>query len=171
MLYLRPVQGPEGCSPTTGLAPRKAGNLSGGHSHTQNKLKRTNWKDPNGNGQGNVTTDAIFTLKQILEKRREFNLPMCILFIDYEKTYDNANREKRWQILNDENIPFQLQKAIQSLYKNSKICIKYYDGQLSDPVNTNKGVKQGYGLSPDLFNIYINKIIEEWKQKLTMESS
>jgi hypothetical protein len=29
------------------------GNLSGGHSHTRNKLKRTNWKDPKDNDQGN----------------------------------------------------------------------------------------------------------------------
>jgi hypothetical protein len=31
------------------------------------------------------TTDAIFTLQQILEKRREFNLPTFIPFVDYEK--------------------------------------------------------------------------------------
>jgi hypothetical protein len=89
---------------------------------------------------------------------------MYILFSDYEKAYDNVNREKLWQILHDENITFQLQKSIQSLYKNSKICIKYYDGQISDPINTNKRVKKGCGLSPDLFNIYINEIIKEWKQ-------
>jgi hypothetical protein len=38
--------------------------------------------------------DAIFTLQQIIEKRREFNLPTFILFIDYEKAYDNLNRER-----------------------------------------------------------------------------
>jgi retron-type reverse transcriptase len=35
--------------------------------------------------------------------------------------------------------------------------------QISDPVKTNKGVRQGCGPSPDLCNIYINKSIKEWK--------
>jgi hypothetical protein len=37
-------------------------------------------------------------------------------------------------------------------------------GQISEPINTNKGVRQGCELSPDLFNIYINKAMREWKQ-------
>jgi hypothetical protein len=40
------------------------------------------------------TTDAICTLQQILEKRREFNLPTFILFVDYEKAYDNLTPTK-----------------------------------------------------------------------------
>jgi hypothetical protein len=99
-----------------------------------------------------------------LEKQGEFNLPTFTLFIEYEKAYDNLNREKLWQILREEDIPTQLLKAIQSLYKISKICIKYNEGQTSEPINTNKGVRQGCGLSPALFNIYINKAIKEWKQ-------
>jgi hypothetical protein len=117
-----------------------------------------------GLGQEELLRMQFSHYNKFWKKRREFNLPTYILFIDYEKAYDNVNRGKLWQLLHDENIPFQFQKAIQSLYKNSKVCIKYYDGQLSDPINTNKGVKQGWGLSPDLFNIYINKIIKEWKQ-------
>jgi hypothetical protein len=31
--------------------------------------------------------DAIFTLQQILEQRREFNLPTFILFVDYVKAW------------------------------------------------------------------------------------
>jgi hypothetical protein len=42
--------------------------------------------------------------------------------------------------------------------------MKYNDGQISEPINANKGVRQGCGLSSDLFNIYINKAIKEWKQ-------
>jgi hypothetical protein len=53
------------------------------------------------------------------------------------------------------------------LYKSSEICVKcdYNEGQISEPVSINKGVRQGYGLLPDLFNIYVNKAIKEWKQK------
>jgi hypothetical protein len=119
--------------------------------------------------RGRSTMDAIFTLQQILEKQREFNLPTFILFVKYEKAYDSLNQGKLSQILRDEDIPTQLLKAIHSLYQNSKISIKYNDGQISEPINTNKGVRQGCGLSSDLFNIYINKAIKEWKQTTQSE--
>lgn len=35
--------------------------------------------------------------------------------------------------------------------------------KILEPVNMNKDVIQGCGLSPNLFIIYINKAIKEWK--------
>ena len=40
--------------------------------------------------------------------------------------------------------------------------IKFNDG-ISELIHINKGVRQGCGLSPVLFNIYIIKIIQEFK--------
>jgi hypothetical protein len=48
------------------------------------------------------------------EKRREFNLPILLLFVDNDKAYKNLNREKLWQILREEDTPTQHLKAIQS---------------------------------------------------------
>jgi hypothetical protein len=53
-----------------------------------------------------------------LSKKEEFNLPTFIFFIDYEKAYDNLNREKLWQILREKDIQPQLIRAMQSLYEN-----------------------------------------------------
>ena len=43
-----------------------------------------------------------------------------------------------------------------------KVRIKFNDG-ISEPIYINKGVRQGCGPSPVLFNIHINKIIQEFK--------
>ena len=40
--------------------------------------------------------------------------------------------------------------------------IKFNDG-ISEPIHINKEVRQGCGLSQVLFNIYVNKIIQEFK--------
>jgi sorting nexin-29 len=45
--------------------------------------------------KGRSCTDAIFSLKRILEKRREFNLLTYLLFLDYKKAYDSVDRSKR----------------------------------------------------------------------------
>jgi hypothetical protein len=64
--------------------------------------------------------EAVFTLQQISEKLREFNLPTFILLVDYEKAYDSLNRGKLWQILREEGMSTLLLKSIQCLYKNSR---------------------------------------------------
>jgi len=111
--------------------------------------------------KGRSCTDAIFTVKQIMEKRKEHNLPLFLLFIDYEKAYDNVNRDRLWKVM-DNKIPNYLLNTIKCIYSNTKIIIKFNDG-ISETIHINKGVRQGCGLSQVLFNIYINKIVQEFK--------
>ena len=62
----------------------------------------------------------------------------------------------------DNKIPNYLLNKIKCIYRNTQIRIKFSDG-ISESIHINKGVRQGCGLSPVLFNIYINKIIQEFK--------
>jgi len=39
-----------------------------------------------------------------MEKMKEHNLPLFLLFIDNEKAYDNVNRDKLWEMM-DNKIP------------------------------------------------------------------
>jgi len=39
--------------------------------------------------KGRSCTDPTFCFKLLIEKRREFNLETHLLFIDYEKAFDN----------------------------------------------------------------------------------
>jgi len=109
--------------------------------------------------KGCSCTDAIFMMQQIIQKRKEHNLPLFLLFIDYEKAYDNVNRDKLWEMM-DNKIPKHLLNKIKCIYKNTKVRIKFNYG-ISEPIHTNKGVRQGCGLSLVLFNI--NEIIQEFK--------
>jgi len=118
-------------------------------------------EEQRGFRKGRSCTDAIFTVQQIIEKRKEHNLPLFLLFIDYEKAYDNVNRDNLWEMM-DNKIPHYLLNTIKCIYRNTKVRIKF-DYGISVPICINKGVRQGCGLSPVLFNIYINKIIQEFK--------
>ena len=59
-------------------------------------------------------------------------------------------------------IPNYLLNTIKFIYRNTKVRIKFNE-DISEPIHINKGVRQGCGLSPVLFNIDINKIIQEFK--------
>ena len=69
-------------------------------------------------------TDAVFTVQKIIEKRKEHNLPLFLLFLDYEKAYDNVNRDKLWEMM-DNKIPNYLLNTIKCIYGNTKVRIKF----------------------------------------------
>jgi hypothetical protein len=106
---------------------------------------------------GRSCTDPTFCPKSLIEKRREVNLETRLLFIDYEKAFDNIYRQILFHILKSRQTPDTLLKAIVDVYTQNKITIKFYN-KTSKLVEIN-GVRQGCPLSPTLFNIYLNKII------------
>ncbi|KAJ4447210.1 hypothetical protein ANN_09212 [Periplaneta americana] len=57
---------------------------------------------------GKSTTNHIFTLRQILEKMREFNVTTHLLFIDFKCAYDSINRKKLYCSMEELNIPSKL---------------------------------------------------------------
>jgi hypothetical protein len=50
-------------------------------------------------------------------------------------------------------------RALRSLYNNGQSCIKL-NGNLTDWLSVNTGLKQGCIIYPLLFNIYINDLID-----------
>jgi hypothetical protein len=48
-----------------------------------------------------ATTDHIFTLRKIIEKCREFNIDIHMLFIDFKKAYDSIKRPAVWKALRE----------------------------------------------------------------------
>jgi hypothetical protein len=121
----------------------------------------------NGFRKGRSCTDPTFCLKKKKKKRREFNLETHLLFIDYEKAFDNMQGQILFNILKFRNIPDTLLKAIMDIYTQNKILIKS-NNKLSKLVEINKGVCQGCPISPTLCNIYLDEIITKWqKQDMT----
>ena len=117
----------------------------------------------NGFRKGWSCTDPTFCLKLLTEKRREFNLETHLLFIDYEKAFDNVTRRILFNVLKSKHIPDTSVKAIVDIYTQNKILVKF-NNKLSKRVEINKGVRQGCPLSSTLF-IYLDEIITKCKNK------
>jgi hypothetical protein len=59
-----------------------------------------------------VTTDKIFCIRQILEKKWEYNDTVHQLFIDFKKAYDSVRRQVLYKILIEFGVPMKLVRLI-----------------------------------------------------------
>jgi len=82
-------------------------------------------------------------------------------FLVYVKALDNIKRDKLFQILQNKNIPNLLLKNITKIYSGNAIKVEI-NNQLSEKYTIKHGVRQGFPLSPTLFNIHMNKILVIW---------
>eukprot|EP00794_Sanderia_malayensis_P008021 gene8021-8880_t len=64
---------------------------------------------------GFSTIDHMHTLNQVIEKSNEFQLPLCLTFIDYEKAFDSVETNAVIQALANQNIQTKYVKALQEL--------------------------------------------------------
>jgi hypothetical protein len=101
-------------------------------------------------------------MKMLLVKHQEFNMETHIAFVDLKKAFDKVNRTKLLEIPQNDNIPQQIIQNMYNLYKTSWIVV---EDKKSEWKAINSGVRQGCGLLPILFIIYMNVILKEWRQK------
>jgi sorting nexin-29 len=112
--------------------------------------------------KGRSCSDCIFIMEQFIKKRREFNLPTCILFIDFEKAFDRVPRGKLWNIMKNKGFPDHIVKTVQSLRINTRIKIDKGTSVSNEEIHINQGVKQECPMSPTLFNTFIDEVIRQW---------
>jgi len=62
--------------------------------------------EQNGFRIGRSCINNVFIIKQIIEKRGEFNLETHMAFLDLEKAFHRVNQNQLWQILNRRGIPY-----------------------------------------------------------------
>jgi len=104
---------------------------------------------------GRSCIDAVFSLKLIPERRREFYFETHLLFLDHEKAFNQVNRPTLFNILHKRNIPNPLLSALTKIYEHNEIKIMI-NNKMTQSVEIDRGVRQGCPLSPMLFNIHIN---------------
>jgi hypothetical protein len=104
------------------------------------------------------TTDQIFYIRQIQEKKWEYNGTVHQLFIDFKKAYDSVKREVLYNILLEFGTP-------KKLVRLTKMCLNetysevHIGKLLSDKFPIQSGLKQGDVLSPLLFNFALEYAI------------
>ena len=109
--------------------------------------------------KGRGTRDQIANIHWTIEKAREFQKNIYFCFVDYAKAFDCVDHNKLWKILQEMRIPDYLTCLLRNLYAGQEATVRTEDG-ITDWFQTGKGVRQGCNLSPCLFNLYAEYIMQ-----------
>ena len=94
----------------------------------------------------------------IIKKARQFQKNIDFCFIDYAKAFDCVDHNKLWKILKEMGIPDHLTCLLRNLYAGQEATVRT-GHRTTDWLITEKGVCQGYILSPCLFNLHAEYIM------------
>ena len=108
--------------------------------------------------QGRRIRDQIPSVHWIIEKAREFQRNIFFCFIVYAKAFDCVDHNKLWKILKKMGISDHLTCLLRNLCVDQEETVRTGHGT-TDGFQIEKGVYQGYMLSPCLFNLYTEYIM------------
>ena len=109
---------------------------------------------------GRSTNEHIFNLRVISEKYSQHSKPLYQVVIDFKKAFGRIWHNALWSAMKRFNINLKLIESIQHLYNKIESAV-YFDGKIGEWFSTTTGVRLGCLLSPTLFNILLEQIIND----------
>ena len=96
--------------------------------------------------------------RKFKEKRKKSTHPY-ICSLDISKAFDRINHYRLYTKLMERLLPLNIVMLLLNLYKSSSAVVSW-NGFLSKPYHVFAGVRQGGSISPVLFSVYVNSVIE-----------
>ena len=126
----------------------------------KNKIEQYVDDEQFGFRKGRGTRDAILVLRCIMERALEKQKDLYMCFVDFEKAFDTVKHGMLLETLRRYGVDGADIRLIAKLYWEQKAVIRIGD-EKSGWVNIEKGVRQGCVLSPDLFSLYTQLVMDE----------
>ena len=106
---------------------------------------------------GRSTFDSVFLLESLRDAQIKSNSKMFVGFLDLNKAFDSVNHKRLLRVLEEQQAPEQWINALRNLLAKRKMTL--YDHFF----HMLRGTAQGSPLSPQLFILFINPLIERLK--------
>ena len=109
--------------------------------------------------RGRGTRDQIANIHWVIKKARKLQKNIYFCFIDYAKSFDCVDHSKLWKILKEMGITDHMTCLLRNLYVGQEATVRTGHGT-TDLFQIGKGVCQDCRLSPGLFNLYAEYIMQ-----------
>ena len=111
--------------------------------------------------KGFSTLDNIFVLDTIIQERLSHkNRPLYACFIDIKKCFDFIDRGALFYKLYKNGLPKKMLNLLRDYYSKSEFAIRLNSTERTIYKKSISGVFQGCQLSPQLFTLFINDVVE-----------
>ncbi|KAA5586822.1 reverse transcriptase family protein, partial [Pseudomonas aeruginosa] len=88
--------------------------------------------------------------RQIIQKTEEYNRPLCLAFVDYEKAFDSIETWAVLRSLQRCRIDYRYVEVLKYLYNNATMSVRVQE-HCTKEIPVKRGVRQGDVISPKLF--------------------
>ena len=126
----------------------------------ENKAEAFLGEDQFGFRRGKGTREAIAIMRLLCERSIEHDRCVHTCFVDYEKAFDRVRWPKLIEILKNIGVDWRDRRMVSQLYMHESITIRVANEE-TEPGIVGRGVRQGCPLSPLLFNIYAEAMVQE----------
>ena len=117
---------------------------------------------------GRSCNNWIFTLRELIAHHNEYGLPLLVTFVDFAKAFDSLHRGSMFQILRCYGLPPKVVNLIHSMYARDQARVRVGAERTAFfPVAA--GVRQGCLLSPLIFILCLNYLMEKVQEQMEAE--
>ena len=105
----------------------------------------------------------ILTLRLIAEKAKRHEKKIYNCFIDFQKAFDTIKHKVIWAVLRSYGIEEKMVTLLQKIYEKAQSVVRVgrYQGEW---FRTNVGTRQGDPLSPLMFIMYLERVMDHVKE-------
>ena len=84
----------------------------------ERKLDENQTREQAGFQKNYSTVDHIQTINLLREKCRDFNLPLCLIYVDFEKAFDSVEIDAILRLLKNQGIELSYIHLLKNIYTN-----------------------------------------------------
>lgn len=111
--------------------------------------------------RGFGTSDHLQSLRSLIEKSAEYNIPLHLAFVDYEKAFDSIEQWSIWAAMENARIDSRYTNLLKFIYRNATLQVHISEDITTDKISIGKGVRQGDTISPKLFTLAMEDIFKK----------